>query len=136
MLCFRDYGQFDLAQLRTRGPGVVAPNLHVRPDGTIAYFVTSVGCRWRVAAPGRKLRVARLRSRALCRQARSPRRELRSLALRPRSTDELRALFESADLEVVELRYATVENTNRRRGVVMRRVWVHAVCTRRVPTTI
>lgn len=38
VLCFRDYGLHDLAQLRA-GPGaVLSQRLHARPDGTLAYY--------------------------------------------------------------------------------------------------
>jgi len=38
ILCFRDYGVFDLAQLRVPETSVITPQLHFRGDGTLAYY--------------------------------------------------------------------------------------------------
>jgi SAM-dependent methyltransferase len=88
-LLFRDYAHGDLAQLRAEDGAVLAPRLHVRGDGTLAYFF---------------------------------------------ELEELRALFASAGLRVEELRFCTVRNVNRRKGVVMRRVWVHGVAVKPPPS--
>ena len=47
------------------------------------------------------------------------------------TVEELRALFGAVGLEVLQLRHATVKRVNRKKGVTMRRVWIHAVCCRR-----
>ena len=38
LLCFRDYGVFDLAQLRAPETSILSPQLHFRGDGTLAYY--------------------------------------------------------------------------------------------------
>jgi methyltransferase-like protein 6 len=38
ILCFRDYAMFDLAQLRAPDSHVLSEQLHLRPDGTFAYY--------------------------------------------------------------------------------------------------
>lgn len=43
------------------------------------------------------------------------------------SREQLEMLASSAGFKVVECEYATVANTNRKTGVVMRRVFIHAV---------
>ena len=41
VLLFRDYGANDCAQLRVEQASILAPRLHVRGDGTLAFFFTT-----------------------------------------------------------------------------------------------
>ena len=45
VLCFRDYGERDCAQLRAADGAMLSPWLHARPDGTLAFFFTVEGVR-------------------------------------------------------------------------------------------
>jgi methyltransferase-like protein 6 len=47
------------------------------------------------------------------------------------STDELQELFQSVGFAVVELKYVTIKQVNRRREVEMKRVYVHAILQRK-----
>lgn len=80
-LCFRDYGLYDAAQLRAEDRHVLAPRLHLRGDGTLAYFFT---------------------------------------------VEEVAAALERAGFRPVEVEYHTVRAVNRKKGLTLDRVWVHA----------
>ena len=84
-LLFRDYGLYDLAQLRADEDALLTPRLHARGDGTLAYYF---------------------------------------------SVEELAALLEAAGFVVDEVAYVTIRARNRKLGVAMDRVWVHARATR------
>lgn len=84
-LAFRDYGLYDHAQLRAGPDSVLTPRLHVRGDGTLAYYF---------------------------------------------SVEEVRALLEDAGYVVLEADYVTIRAVNRKKGVTLHRVWVHARATR------
>jgi hypothetical protein len=84
-LAVRDYGLYDHAQLRAGPDNVLTPRLHVRGDGTLAYYF---------------------------------------------EVDELRALLEGAGFVVHEAEYVTIRAVNRKKGVTLHRVWVHARATR------
>jgi methyltransferase-like protein 6 len=82
LLCFRDYGLYDLAMLRADASNVLTPNLHRRGDGTLVTYFTPL---------------------------------------------QVTQFIEEAGLTVDVSEYHTVENTNRKKGGAMRRVFVHAV---------
>lgn len=84
LLLFRDYGLFDKSQMKSTKR--VGPNLHVRPDGTLAYFFSKEGVAKLVSGEG---------------------------------------------WELLECRYATVEQVNRKTGAVIRRVFVHTKARKR-----
>ena len=88
LLCFRDYGLYDLAQLRAADEKVLTPRLHVRGDGTLAYYF---------------------------------------------SVDEVTGLLTAAGFEVQEAQYCTIRSVNRRKGVTLDRVWVHAKAVKPLP---
>ena len=77
----RDYGRYDLAQLRFPPGSRLGDNLYVRADGTRSYFF---------------------------------------------SLKDLRRLATGAGLEVVEIKYLCRTRINRKKGMRMQRVWVHA----------
>ncbi|CAI5745792.1 unnamed protein product [Peronospora destructor] len=79
IVCFRDYGLYDLAMRRNAKQ--LAPSLYYRSDGTLAFFF---------------------------------------------SREELALLFEQAGFCTVENEYCTVRLRNRKKGVMMDRVWLHA----------
>ncbi|CAI5742700.1 unnamed protein product [Hyaloperonospora brassicae] len=79
IVCFRDYGLYDLAMRRNAKK--LGPNLYYRSDGTLAYFF---------------------------------------------SRETLVQLFEQAGFRTLEATYCTVRLRNRRKGVTMDRVWLHA----------
>ncbi|KAI9990324.1 hypothetical protein PInf_021134 [Phytophthora infestans] len=79
IVCFRDYGLYDLAMLRNAKK--LGPSLYYRSDGTLAYFF---------------------------------------------SREVLAELFEQARFQILENDYCTVRLRNRKKGVTMDRVWLHA----------
>ncbi|KAG7377121.1 Methyltransferase-like protein 6 [Phytophthora pseudosyringae] len=79
ILCFRDYGLYDLAMRRNAKK--LGPNLYYRSDGTLAFFF---------------------------------------------SREVLAELFEQAGFRTLENEYCTVRLRNRKKGVTMDRVWLHA----------
>ncbi|GAB4817670.1 hypothetical protein N2152v2_004716 [Parachlorella kessleri] len=52
LLLFRDYGRFDMAQLRFHGSQMLGEHLYRRGDGTLAYFFTPEGLSRLVEAAG------------------------------------------------------------------------------------
>ena len=94
ILCFRDYGLYDLAQLRyhqqqsssessSESMSRLGPNWYVREgDGTFTYFF---------------------------------------------SIEEITSVVTSIGFRILNLRYATVENKNRKKGITLRRVFIHGV---------
>uniref|UniRef100_M4B584 tRNA N(3)-methylcytidine methyltransferase n=1 Tax=Hyaloperonospora arabidopsidis (strain Emoy2) TaxID=559515 RepID=M4B584_HYAAE len=79
IVCFRDYGLYDLAMRRNAKK--LGPNLYYRSDGTFAFFF---------------------------------------------SREMLVQLFEQAGFRTLEATYCTVRLRNRKKGVTMDRVWLHA----------
>lgn len=80
VVCFRDYGLYDLAMMRNAKR--LSPSLYYRSDGTLAYFF---------------------------------------------SKDDLVEYFErQCGFLPLESEYCTVRLTNRKKGVTMDRVWLHA----------
>lgn len=79
IVCFRDYGLYDLAMRRNAKK--LGPNLYYRSDGTLAFFF---------------------------------------------SRERLTELFEQAGFRTLENEYCTVRLRNRKKGVTMDRVWLHA----------
>ncbi|KAK1934246.1 Methyltransferase-like protein 6 [Phytophthora citrophthora] len=79
IVCFRDYGLYDLAMRRNAKK--LGPNLYYRSDGTLAFFFSREG---------------------------------------------LAELFERAGFRTLENEYCTVRLRNRKKGVTMDRVWLHA----------
>ncbi|KAG3119087.1 hypothetical protein PI124_g4806 [Phytophthora idaei] len=79
IVCFRDYGLYDLAMRRNAKK--LGPNLYYRSDGTLAYFF---------------------------------------------SCEVLADLFDRAGFHTLENEYCTVRLRNRKKGVTMDRVWLHA----------
>ncbi|KAL8021189.1 putative electron transfer flavoprotein-ubiquinone oxidoreductase [Plasmopara halstedii] len=79
VVCFRDYGLYDLAMRRNAKK--LGPSLYYRNDGTLAYFF---------------------------------------------SREKLSELFSQAGFIVLENDYCTVRLRNRKNGVTMDRVWLHA----------
>ncbi|KAI9923118.1 hypothetical protein PsorP6_001656 [Peronosclerospora sorghi] len=79
MICFRDYGLYDLAM--RRNAKMLGPNLYYRNDGTLAYFF---------------------------------------------SCETLAQLCEQAGFHTLENEYCTVRLRNRKNGIMMDRVWLHA----------
>ena len=82
LLCFRDYGLYDLAMLRADSVNVITNTLHRRGDGTLVTYFTP---------------------------------------------EQITLFMQDAGLTVDVSEYHTVKNTNRKKGVSMRRVFVHAV---------
>ena len=83
MVCFRDYGLYDLAMRRNAKK--LAPSLYYRNDGTLASFF---------------------------------------------SREKLALLFEQAGFRTMENEYCTVRLRNRKKRVMMDRVWLHAKFTK------
>lgn len=80
VVCFRDYGLYDLAMRRNAKQ--LAPSLYYRSDGTLAYFF---------------------------------------------SREDLEQLFvQQTGLRMLDNEYCTVRLKNRKKNVVMDRVWLHA----------
>ncbi|KAE9027946.1 hypothetical protein PR003_g2950 [Phytophthora rubi] len=79
IVCFRDYGLYDLAMRRNAKK--LGPNLYYRSDGTLAYFF---------------------------------------------SRETLQEEFERGGFRTLENEYCTVRLRNRKKGVTMDRVWLHA----------
>mmetsp|Transcript_6389 Transcript_6389/g.39845 ORF Transcript_6389/g.39845 Transcript_6389/m.39845 type:complete len:303 (-) Transcript_6389:945-1853(-) len=79
---FRDYGLYDLTQLRFPPESMLGEKLYRRQDGTLAYFF---------------------------------------------EVEELRAMFEEAGFVPEELDYCCVRQRNRKRQLIMDRVFVHGV---------
>ncbi|TYZ57359.1 hypothetical protein PybrP1_012959 [[Pythium] brassicae (nom. inval.)] len=80
LVCFRDYGLYDLAMRRNAKR--LSPSLYYRSDGTLAYFFSKA---------------------------------------------DLAAYFErQCGFRALESEYCTVRLTNRKKGVSMDRVWLHA----------
>lgn len=52
LLCFRDYALYDAAQLRAKPENVLSARLHVRGDGTLAYYFDAPQLRSLLAAAG------------------------------------------------------------------------------------
>lgn len=82
LLCFRDYGLYDLAMLRADAVNVITNTLHRRGDGTLVTYFTP---------------------------------------------EQITLFMQDAGLTVDVSEYHTVKNTNRKKCVSMRRVFVHAV---------
>lgn len=84
---FRDYGMYDLTQLRFPPESMLGDKMYQRQDGTLAYFF---------------------------------------------EIDELKLLFLNAGFVPEELEYCCVRQTNRKRQLVMDRVFVHGVFRKEV----
>lgn len=52
LLLFRDYGLYDMAQLRFPGAQMLGPSLYRRSEGTLAYFFSVEALRAAAAAAG------------------------------------------------------------------------------------
>lgn len=93
VLCFRDYGLYDLAQVRAPPGSRLGQQLYVRGDGTLTYYF---------------------------------------------EINEVRTMLVEAGFEAgsIDIRYCTVENVNRKTGLVMKRVWVNATARRPIDVRI
>ncbi|ETO69083.1 hypothetical protein F442_14054 [Phytophthora nicotianae P10297] len=89
IVCFRDYGLYDLAMRRNAKK--LGPSLYYRSDGTLAYFF---------------------------------------------SREVLAELFEKTGFQVLENEYCTVRLRNRKKGVTMDRVWLHAKLKKKLKRTM
>ena len=77
LLCLRDYALFDAAQLRARSTSVVSRQLHVRGDGTLAYYFSEAEVRRLLEEVG--LAVRELRTCAVVQRNRAQGTEMRRL---------------------------------------------------------
>jgi len=81
LLCFRDYGLYDAAQLRAKPANLITERLHKRSDGTLSYYF---------------------------------------------SVADVEASLAAAGFHVQEVQWCTVRCVNRKLGLTLNRVWVHA----------
>lgn len=103
-ILFRDYGRYDMAQLRIKAGKCLQDNFYVRGDGTRVYFFTQGNLKVSFGRVGKKNIVAHFRH----------------------FSEELKKLFESSglveDANLIDRRL----QVNRGRMLKMYRVWVQA----------
>jgi methyltransferase-like protein 6 len=92
-LCFRDYAEFDAAQLRARPENVVAGGggLHVRGDGTLAFYFSEAGVAALLAGAGLQvleLRTCTVRQRNRAKGTEMLRLYVHALAVKTAAPDE------------------------------------------------
>lgn len=108
--------------LRADESNVLTPTCHVRGDGTLAYYFE---CVLRARMPRAR------KEKGLRPQMGAPHAHASTaLCAWLCRLEEMRRLLQDAGLEVRELSYCTVRNVNRKKGVSMDRVWMHAAAVR------
>lgn len=120
LLLFRDYGENDMVMLRFHGSQWLSDRLYRRSDGTLAYFFRESGASMTDTEVRCLLRLLAFfqGSLFLFREPDDSRSALRA---------EVAELMREAGFEVEECEYHCVENVNRKKGKVLRRIFVHAV---------
>ena len=113
VVCFRDYGVYDLPMLRFPPDQRLGDRLYVRGDGTLAHFFTVEDVRRRFEEAGF------VEGAGDC--------EAGTVGIEQRAAADAEGRGEEEDAAV---RYCCVHNENKRKGIVMRRVFVHGTWTK------
>ena len=82
LLLIRDYGLYDMTQLRFPGAALIGENLYMRQEGTLAYFFAK---------------------------------------------EDLHRRLEASGFRKIELEYHCVHSHNRKKGTILKRVFIHAI---------